>query len=126
MLIGKLKNLMEKKGEQVAPDKLTAKKNAVEEMKSVAKDAMKGGLDGLKKVTVASPTQEGIAEGLDKAKELVKSSESAPEEASEEAEESPEEKSTELEHPELENIEELLQKLPPEKLKALLINALKG
>lgn len=34
-------------------------------------DDLKGGMDGMKKVTVAAPDEAGLKEGLDKAKEVV-------------------------------------------------------
>lgn len=137
MLVEKLKKLMEKKGEEIAPEKLAAKRSAVQEMQDIAKSAMKGGLDGLQKVTVASPTKEGLKKGLDKAEEVIESapSDKGPgasaepmheEEEEEEALESPMEKKSEMEHPEMEDIESLLGKLPPEKLKEMLLKAIKG
>lgn len=48
-----------------------AKLAAVSEMKKMAEDAMSEKLGGLKKVTVASDSEEGLKEGLEKAEDVV-------------------------------------------------------
>lgn len=93
MLMGqKEENKMSQKGMDV-------KMEMLKELMDAAKDGMKGKLlgemEGMKKITVASPSQEGLEEGLDKAKELL---------GSEESEESPEHE--EMESPEMEKGEE--------------------
>lgn len=75
-----LKKIMDKKlnkeGE-MDPMKKKAKMELVEELRSMAEDMMKqdltGHMDGLKKVTVASDSKEGLEKGLEKAKEIAKS-----------------------------------------------------
>jgi cbb3-type cytochrome oxidase cytochrome c subunit len=64
---------------------LLAKKNALMGIRKQATDAMDADLQGLKKVTVASPDEDGLEAGLDKAKELLEGEEQeekAPEEMS--------------------------------------------
>jgi hypothetical protein len=92
-------DLLKKKAEEQAhspvdSSKMEAKaaaiKNLMEEMKSLMGSDLK---DGLKKVTVASDSAEGLKEGLDKAKEIASgniSDEFPMEESEEEAGESPE------------------------------------
>lgn len=69
-----LKSKLEKEGE-MAPEKKEAKLKAVSELKDMAKELMKGDMEGrlagLKKVTVAAPSKEGLKAGLEKAEELV-------------------------------------------------------
>jgi hypothetical protein len=48
-----------------------AKLAVLQKLKERASEAMKGGLGGLKKVSVAAPTEKGLKEGLDLAKETV-------------------------------------------------------
>lgn len=48
-----------------------AKKNILEQVRKLAEDQMREKMDGMKKVTVASPTKEGLKEGLDKAEEMM-------------------------------------------------------
>jgi len=57
-------------------------------------DKVLGGLEGMKKVTVASPSSEGLEAGLEKAKELLESKESPLEELSESPSEEMEEESS--------------------------------
>jgi hypothetical protein len=103
-----LKKLMEKKMSkegEMDPMKKKAKLELIQELHDMAggmmKDDLTGHLDGLKKVTVASDTKEGLEKGLDKAKELTDKGPGASllEEDSEEDEllESPEKKASELE-----------------------------
>jgi hypothetical protein len=76
-----LKKIMDKKlhkeGE-MDPMKKKAKIELVEELRSMAEDMMKqdltGHMDGLKKVTVASDSKEGLKEGLEKAEHIVEGS----------------------------------------------------
>lgn len=49
----------------------TAKMNVLGEMKGAAEDMMRSKLGGLKKVTVASPSESGLEQGLEKAKEMI-------------------------------------------------------
>src|SRR6478609_6978066 len=48
-----------------------AKMKALSEAHKMASDMMKGGLDGMKKVTVAADSKEGLKEGLEKAEDLL-------------------------------------------------------
>lgn len=56
-----------KKKSNTAVGKMAALKN----LRSMASGMMGGDLAGLKKVTVAAKDKKGLAQGLDKAKELV-------------------------------------------------------
>lgn len=67
----KVKKLMalKKKGDKGLSDSdVAAKKAALDDLLDMAKGAMGGKLAGLKKVTVASDSQEGLQKGLDLAK----------------------------------------------------------
>tara|TARA_R110000868_G_scaffold66014_10_gene197044 strand:+ start:3846 stop:4304 length:459 start_codon:yes stop_codon:yes gene_type:complete len=69
----KLDKLMEKKKKDKPMSDMAkeAKMSVVKEMQAMAAGAMKDGLKGgLKKVTVASDSPEGLKEGLDKAKQI--------------------------------------------------------
>jgi len=48
-----------------------SKKSAIMAMKKMAEDAMGEKLSGLKKVTIASDSEEGLKEGLEKAEDVV-------------------------------------------------------
>lgn len=69
--------------------KLKVLKHLKELASSMMGDDVKGGMEGLKKVTVAAPDKAGLQEGLDKAKELMGHDESSedPMEESHESEE---------------------------------------
>lgn len=70
----KFKKLLEKKrqmGKSLDGAERDAKMSAVQGLKDMANEAMKGKMDGMKKVTVASDSQEGLEHGMDKAKELI-------------------------------------------------------
>jgi len=47
----------------------------MDKMKKMAEDAMTDNLHGMKKVSVASDSKEGLEEGLEKAKEIISSKE---------------------------------------------------
>ena len=94
-------DLLKKKAEEQAhspvdSSKMEAKaaaiKNLMEEMRSLMGSDLK---DGLKKVTVASDSSEGLKEGLDKAQSLM---EEMPEEESEESPELEASEDEEVEH----------------------------
>lgn len=71
----KFKKLLEKKrqmGKSLDGVERDAKMSAVQSLKDMANEAMKGKIDGMKKVTVASDSSEGLEHGMDKAKELIK------------------------------------------------------
>lgn len=67
--------LMKSKSKDEEPqDKLDARRCVLEELRDEMKSIMKEALaDGLKKVSVAADSKEGLKEGLDKAKEIVES-----------------------------------------------------
>lgn len=60
------------KKKEMSPAEKKAKLAALGEANGMASKMMKDGLSGLKKVTVASDSKEGLKKGLDKAEELVK------------------------------------------------------
>ena len=69
-----LKDLLMKKanaGKFLKDDEIAAKKAVLKEINGILGDEMGSKLKGLKKVTVASPTKEGLEAGLDKAKEAL-------------------------------------------------------
>ena len=83
-----MKKLMElKKGKQLMPIEKNAKMSVLHQMKKDMEDMMGDKLKGVKKVTVASNSGEGLAEGLDKAKHLLGEHGDADEEQMEPAEE---------------------------------------
>jgi hypothetical protein len=66
----KLMKMMEKKRD-LSPSEKKAKMDAVHEMRGAASEMMGDKMDGLKKVSVMSNSKDGLAHGLDKAKEIV-------------------------------------------------------
>lgn len=69
---GLLKKMMSKKKDCKMNDaEKAAKLKAITGMKDMAEEAMSEGLSGLKKVTVAADSEEGLKEGLKKAEEVV-------------------------------------------------------
>lgn len=72
-----MKMLMKKKkdGKELSDSDKKAKLSAIKEMKDMASEMMSEKLKGLKKVTVASPSEEGLKEGLEKAEELIEQGE---------------------------------------------------
>lgn len=75
MLHEKMKKLMSgKKG--MSDNEKNAKMDVVQHLRDMASDAMKGRMDS-HKVSVASDSSEGLKHGLEKAKEIVSSSEQA-------------------------------------------------
>ena len=110
-----IKELKAKKGmKELSPMEKEVKMDLTKEMGGVAKDALRNQVKGLKKVTVASDSPEGLEEGLDKAKEIVESKE----------DESMEDES--LEEPEMEEsmdlskIDEMIAKLEELKKKKMM------
>lgn len=70
----KFQKLMEKKkkmGKELSPVESAAKSSVLDELKNMAGQAMSDKLHGLKKVSVASDTQQGLKSGLEKAHEIV-------------------------------------------------------
>lgn len=68
-----MKMLMDKKkaGKELSENEKNAKLKIVGDLKKLAEDAMANDIKGMKKVTVAAPTEEGLKEGLEKAEEIV-------------------------------------------------------
>jgi hypothetical protein len=99
--------------------KNNAKLKVLKHLKDMASkmmgDDVKGGMEGLKKVTVAAPDKAGLKLGLDKAKELIgHKPEESLEDPLEEANETPEEESMEdhdEEHMSLDEINAEIQHL---------------
>lgn len=60
-----------KKKRELSDEERNAKLNVMKDMRDMAAGAMGDKIKKLKKVTVASDSEEGIKEGLDKAKEIV-------------------------------------------------------
>lgn len=80
--MGKMESLFAKKkkdGKEMSGMEKDAKMSVVHDMKKMAMDAMGDKLKGLKKVSVASNSPEGLQMGLDKAKELVTNHPNSPE-----------------------------------------------
>lgn len=66
------KKAAEQSGEPMHPSKMEAKASAIKNLMQSLKDVMGGELsDGLKKVTVASNSKEGLEKGLDLAKKKI-------------------------------------------------------
>jgi hypothetical protein len=64
--------LMEKKGKgSLDPEYKSAKMDVLKALHKEMGDMMGSDLHGLKKVTVAAPDKEGLAEGLDKAEDML-------------------------------------------------------
>jgi hypothetical protein len=103
---------------KLKPHEKMAKMKALDDLKGVMQDLMRGDLDSMKKVTVAADSKEGLEEGLEKAKEMLPDSE---EESSEMEEEGDEKEDSMMELPEdaellaklEERIKQKLAKLSP-------------
>lgn len=70
-----LKDLMDmKSSDKGNSDKLRAKMEVIEELRKMASEMMGEGMgDSMKKVTVASPSEEGLKKGLDLAEDTLES-----------------------------------------------------
>jgi hypothetical protein len=69
-----MKKIMDKKGgkgSKLSDTEREAKMSVLEDLRKMMEDQMGGHLDGLKKVTVASPDQHGLEKGLETAQELI-------------------------------------------------------
>lgn len=66
------------KKKEMTPAEKKAKLSALGEANKMATGMMKDGLSGLKKVTVASDSKEGLEKGLEKAKDIVDEEDSNP------------------------------------------------
>lgn len=85
-----LKKLLESKKDskkKMSSNEKDAKMSVLKSMKSLAEDEMRKRLNGMKKVSVASDTTEGLEKGLDKAKSIVDQEEMMSEESEEPTEE---------------------------------------
>lgn len=74
----KFKKLLEKKrqmGKSLDGPERDAKMSAVQTLKDFANDAMKDKMGDMKKVSVASDSKEGLVEGMEKAKDMIKGKE---------------------------------------------------
>lgn len=80
MMHEKLMKKLEKKGKKLSPLEQKAKMDVVKELQSQAGDMMGEKLKGLKKVTVASDSEEGLKAGLEKAEEVLEQKEEAEQE----------------------------------------------
>jgi len=60
-----------KSGEFLDEKKIEAKREVLEALQEMIKGEVGGKLGEMKKVTVASPTKEGLQEGLEKAEEVI-------------------------------------------------------
>jgi hypothetical protein len=67
----KFDKLLEKKGKKLSGLEQRAKSDVLSGLQSEGSEPMGEKLAGLKKVSVAAPSQEGLEQGLDKAKELL-------------------------------------------------------
>lgn len=76
-MMEKFKKLLKEKaqkGQFLSDGDKSARQDIIDEIKSIAQDSMGGDikkLKDMKKVTVASPTTEGLKEGLEKAGEVI-------------------------------------------------------
>jgi hypothetical protein len=71
-MMDKMKKMLEKKkGHKLSDVERDAKMSVVNNMKDMASSMMGDHIKGLKKVTVASDSKEGLQSGLDKAKDLM-------------------------------------------------------
>lgn len=67
-----MKKMMDKPGAGIPGHEKNAKMHVLHHMKKMAEDAMKGHMDhGMQKVSVMSDDKEGLAEGLDRAKDII-------------------------------------------------------
>lgn len=67
----KLMQKLEKKGKKLKPLEQKAKLDVIKELSSQAGEALGDKLKGLKKVTVASDSKEGLKAGLEKAEDIL-------------------------------------------------------
>jgi len=70
----------DKKGSMMGDTEREAKMSVLKHVGDMASDMMKGRLDGMKKVTVASDSADGLKEGLAKAKDMMAAREEGMEE----------------------------------------------
>lgn len=94
MYMDKFDKLLEKKGKKLSSLEQRAKGDVLSGLQEQSSDSYGDKLAGLKKVSVAAPSAEGLSKGLDKAKELLGHTMDE-EDAQEESTESPFEESAE-------------------------------
>lgn len=70
-MMDKMDKLKKKKSKEMSPTEKDAKMSVVESLRDMASKAMGDKLQGLKKVTVASDSKEGLKKGLEKAEDLL-------------------------------------------------------
>src|SRR6185312_10310806 len=74
-----IKHMMDKQGAGLPGPEKHAKMQVLHHMKQIAEEAMKHHMDGgMKKVSVMANDKKGLAEGLDKAKEIIGHPDSLP------------------------------------------------
>jgi hypothetical protein len=104
--IDKLLMKKKKEGRMMSDNECEAKKKVVKSLKDFASEEMSKGLGGLKKVTVASDSPEGLKKGLEKAEDIM-------EDMPEGDEESPE-----MEMADEESSEDSMEDMSPEEIDA--------
>lgn len=67
----KFDKMLEKKGKKLSPVEQKAKGDVLSDLRDQASGMMSDKLGSLKKVSVMAPDEEGLKEGLDKAKDFV-------------------------------------------------------
>lgn len=72
-----------KDGKKLSDSEMKAKMGVLDELKSMASDAMGEKIKGMQEVRVAAPDEEGLKEGLEKAEELIEAKDEMMEEDSE-------------------------------------------
>lgn len=108
--------LKKKKAEQgdkpMDSKKMQAKAGVVKDLMTTLKDLMANDIKGLKKVTVAADTKEGLKEGLEKAEEIIEKNPAELEASEDEENDKSEEKS---EDEKIAELEKQLQELKAKK-----------
>jgi hypothetical protein len=98
-MMGKFKEmLLEKMREQGEPKDLSHKASAAKDLSETLAKEIAGKMGGLKKVTVAADSKEGLVEGLEKAEDVLEgeSEEQESEDMESEGEEAPEDMDAEI------------------------------
>jgi predicted RNase H-like nuclease (RuvC/YqgF family) len=110
-MMGKFKEmLLEKMREQGEPKDLSHKASAAKDLSDTLAKEIAGKMGGLKKVTVAADSKEGLVEGLDKAEDMLEG-ESEEKDEEMEGEEMESEESPESMDAEIADLEKKLQEL---------------
>ena len=82
----KLLEKKKKEGKTLDGDKMSSKMKVLKELRGIADEELGKDIPSLKKIAVASPTKEGLEEGLEKASDIVEEA-PLPDEESDEDEE---------------------------------------